>query len=379
MNVRTLSLTVAVLGLLCVVVWYVQRPAPPVSADPRIGEPVLAPGLAEAAAEVRLTDQGKAVTLKRDPQGQWRVSTYYDFPADFPKLTNLVTTLAETKIQRLVTARADRLSRLGFNGSGVTLLDGSGKELSQIAIGKAADGGGRFLRFGSEQKGFIAPLNLWLDAESRSWANATLLELKPETVAKVVVGFADTAVPPITVTREKADAPWTAAAPPDGQQLKTDRVTSLLSSLGNLRFTDTLPPDDPQVAVARAHSRTIELTTFEGRTFKITLGRKPEEKKPKVPDAKPADADETSEADAGPSGNTPAAAKEPEFETVPAGPVIVSITDSVADSELNTLMAKRAFQISEWTFTGLPAAADLWEPTPAPPAETPAPAEDPGK
>lgn len=363
MNVRTLSLTVALLGLLCLVAWYLQRPAPPASADPRIGEPLLDSTLAASAAEVRVADQGKTVILKRDAGGTWFVPSYHEFPADFAKLTGLIATLTDTKVQRLVTARADRLARLGFNVGGVTLLDAGGKELWQVAIGKNADGGGRFLRFGSEQKGFLAPLNLWLDAEARNWADATLLNLKPESVAKIVLGFADAATPAITISRDKADAAWSAAAP-EGQQLKVDRVTSLLASLGNLRFTDTLAPDDPQVATAFAHSRNVELTTFEGRTYTITLGRKPEEKKPKP--AAPVDPATADQAGSGDAAEKP---KEPEFETIPAGPVIVKIADSVADSKLNGLMAKRAFQISEWTFTGLPAAADLWEAKPAPAAD----------
>ena len=75
----------------------------------------------------------------------------------------------------------------------------------------------------------------------------------------------------------------------------------------------------------------------------------------------------------------PAQPKGPEFETIPAGPVIVAITDSAADSKLNPLMAKRAFEVSEWTFTGLPAAADLWEPKPTPAKAAPAPAPMPAK
>lgn len=364
MNVRTLSLTVACLGLLCIVAWYLQRPAPPASADSRIGEPVLASALAQSAAEVRIADQGKTVILKRGADGTWLVPSYHDFPADFAKLTSLVATLTDTKLQRLVTARADRLARLGFGDAGITLLDTSGQELWQVRIGRTADGGGRFLRFGSEQKGFVAPLSLWLDAEAKNWADATLLNLKPETIAKVVVGFTDPATPAITISREKADAAWTATAP-EGLQLKADRVNSLLSSLGNLRFTDTLAPDDPQVAPALAHGRTVVLTTFQGRTCTITLGRTPEEKKPKP--AAPAAEASTAKTEAAEAAEK---TKEPEFETIPAGPVFVKITDSAANSKLNALMAKRAFQVSEWTFTGLPVAADLWEAKPGPVAGT---------
>ena len=66
--------------------------------------------------------------------------------------------------------------------------------------------------------------------------------------------------------------------------------------------------------------------------------------------------------------------------TIQAGPVIVKISDSEPTAPLNARMAKRAFQISEWTFTGLPAEADLWEAKPAPaPAAAPAPEAPPSQ
>ena len=65
----------------------------------------------------------------------------------------------------------------------------------------------------------------------------------------------------------------------------------------------------------------------------------------------------------------------PEFETIPAGPVFVSIAHSDAAAPVNALMAKRAFQIADYTFTSLPQkSADLFEPAPPP-----APAAEPQK
>ena len=48
----------------------------------------------------------------------------------------------------------------------------------------------------------------------------------------------------------------------------------------------------------------------------------------------------------------------PEFETIPAGPVYAFITHSDATAPVNALMQKRAFQISEYTFTSLPQKAE---------------------
>jgi hypothetical protein len=390
MNLRTLSFTVAILVALCAVVWFARRPAPPASADPRIGQAVLASDLATQAARVKLSDQGKTVELTRASDGSWTVASYHDFPADFTKLGRLITELTEAKIRRLVTARPDRLARLEFKDTALVLSDATGKELWEVTFGKNADGGGRYLRYGSEDKGYLASPSVWVDAEPKNWADSTLLDLKADAITRVELDFDDGAT--LAVSRAKKDDPWTPVAPaaePDGKRLKSDRINSVLSNFSGLRFTDTSALDDEKAFAARAHSRTVKLTTFDQTTYTIVLARKPEEKKPKSapageqasPGAAPTPEPSKAEApDAAPSapGNS-SESKEPEFETVPAGPVFISIASSDATARINTMMQKRTFQINDWIYTGLPAtAAELWENTPveskpaeAQPAETP--------
>lgn len=361
MNLRKLSITVAILVALSAIAWFARRPAPPTSADPRIGSPVLDADSVSRAAHVKITDTGKSVDLARQSDGSWRVTNYHDFPADFAKLSRLIGELTEAKIQRLVTARPDRLARLEFKDTTLVLADEAGAELWNITLGKNAGGGGRFLRYGDEQKGYLASLSAWIDPEPKNWADATLIGFKTDDVSRVEIGFADPSVPAVFATRATKDEPWTSADAPQGKRLRAERVTSLLSNLAGLRFTDTTAPDDERAAAAREHSRTLRVTTFNGENWTIALGRKPEEERPKPAEEveKPAEGGEP--ADAAPP-------KEPEMETIPAGPVFAFITSSDSAARINEMMTKRAFQIAEWTYTGLPAAAgDLWEDAPAPP------------
>jgi hypothetical protein len=71
---------------------------------------------------------------------------------------------------------------------------------------------------------------------------------------------------------------------------------------------------------------------------------------------------------------------EPEFDIVPAGPVFAFVASSDPAAPINALMQKRAFQISDYTFTGLPQKPEeIFEPIPAPPPAAPAKAEEPKK
>ena len=392
MKLKTLVLVVAILAVLSVAAYFLQRPPARQGADARIGQPVFDANALNHSAKIRLSDQGKNLLLARQPDGQWTVPSYYDLPADVSKLSRFIEDLSNGKIQRLVTENPERLARMGFKDTSVALLDAADKPLWTLTLGKDAEGGGRFVRYDDEKKGYQASLAVFIDSTPKNWADTRLLDLKPDDVAGVELSFAEGDA--VTATRAKKDDAWTAGNAPAGQRIRGERIASLLSSLGTLRFEDTSDPADANVEAARKHSRTVKLTTFDHKTFTIEIGRKPEEKKvveaanvevkgttaPAAGQA-PAPANATSAApagtEAGPKAAPLPAAKpeEPKTETIPAGPVYCYITSSDGGASINALMKKRAFQTFEWNFTSLPAKRDeLFEPVPAPPAleKTPA-------
>jgi hypothetical protein len=381
MKLKTLVVSVLVLAALSLGVYIARRPEAPKSDDPRSGQPLVERSLIEKAQKIRVSDAGKTVELTRQSDGTWRVPTYHDLPVDFNKLSGFVGNLTDAKLQRLVTSSPDRVKRLEFKDTRIELLDAADKPLVSLVLGKNADvGGGRYVKFGDESKAYLTNLSAWLDTEPKNWANAELINLKPEDVAKVEIPFAEGG--PINISRAKKEDPWTADRTPEGQKVKADKVSSVLSSVGNIRFSDTSALDDPNVAAAKANLRTFKLTTFDNKTVTVAMGRKPEEKKLKPPaptDGKSGPAALGSVADLTKKKSGDGAGEEkkddkplaPEFETIPAGPVYVFITHSDESAPVNAAMKKRAYQVSDYVFTGLPQKADeLFEaaPPPAPPA-----------
>lgn len=381
MKLKTLIVTVLALAVVSAIVFFVNRPAPLPSADPRLGQPVLAPAMAENAGKVKISDQGKTVELAKQSDGSWKVTSYYDFPADFQKLSTFVGDLTSAKIEQLVTSNPERLNRLEFKDTRIELLDSGDKSLLLLTLGKNAEAGGRFLRYNDEKKGYRANLNVWLDAESKNWADASLVPVKVEDVAKVEFDFPNAA--PVVVSRAKKEDSFTTENPPAGQKLKGDKVSSVLSSITSLRFSDTNDPQDPNAVAAKQNERSVKVTTFAGKTWTVALGRKPEQKIVKAPtpgaDNKsgPAALGSVKDADKpAPAGDAAQIAK-PETETVPAGPVFAFISSSDAQAPINSLMTKRAFQVYEYAFTSLPEKRDdLFEaaPPPPPPANSAQPA-----
>jgi hypothetical protein len=397
MKLRNLVFTVAALAALSAIVFVARRPAPPPSADARLGQPLADKSAIEKAAKLRLSDQGKTVTLVRQPDATWRVASYFDLPADFSKLSNFVGTLTDAKLDRLVSTNAERIARLEFKDTKVELLDAADKELWSVTLGKNADTGGRYVRFGTEQKAYLANLNAWLDPEQKNWASTELLNLKPDDIARIEITFPPAAAGAsepmiVTVSRTKKGEAWTADKTPAGQKVQADKIASLLGSLGSVRFSDTNDLTDANATAAKANQRVFKLTTFDGKTVTVALGRKPEEKKLRPPtattDGKTGPAALGTVADftkkdavpvagavtpAAPSPAEPAKPLAPEFETIPAGPVFAFVASSDSAAPVNALMQKRAFQVSEVTFTGLPQKADeIFEsaPPPAAPAKS---------
>jgi hypothetical protein len=357
MKLRSLVIGVGLLALLSVAVYLRNRPVAAAVADARVGQPVLGSEVVAQAAGLVVSDQGKKVELAKGADGTWRVTGYYGMPADLEKMSQLVRDLNEAKVERLVTENPERLARLEFKDAYVAVKDAAGKEIWRVTLGKAPDtGNGKFIRFGDEPKAYYSGTRVWLDTDPKGWADSLLPTAKNDEVAGLTVELADGSR--VAVTRAKKDAPWVAAPPPAGQVLNADKVTTLVNSMTNVRFSDTVDKGDPVVAAAAAHPRTVTLQTFGGRTITITLGRKPEEKK-----LKPVVADSSPIAKT-PDGKPDAKPVLPEYDTVPAGPVVVTIA-SLPATAVDALMKLRAFEVDDTTFTGLPqTASDLFDPAP---------------
>ena len=191
MKLKTLVVVVAILAAVAVAVHFLTRPAKQPPADARIGQPLVARSVIEQAHTVQLTENGKTVTLTKSDGGTWHVSEYHDFPADFTKLSRLVSDLTGAKLERLVTQNPERIATLEFKDTGITISDSGNKNPWSLTIGKYAEGGGRFVRFDKENKAFLTKLNAYLDVEPKNWADASLLSLKPEDIASVELSFPD--------------------------------------------------------------------------------------------------------------------------------------------------------------------------------------------
>jgi hypothetical protein len=367
MKLKTLLLVVGLLAAASVIVYIVQRPAAPAEADARVGEPLLPATVAEPATAIRLVDAGATVELVRQSDGTWQVASYHDLPADFGKLSRFVKDLTEARIERVVTRSLEAIGRLGFGQTSLTLTRAGGEAPWSVDLGRTAEGGGRFVRFGDETKAYRARLSAWLDTTSRNWVDTTLVTFKPEQVAKVEVDFPAGSERALRLARGTAEEPFRAENEPD-RLVRQSAVTSLLHTLGTLRFSDTTEAQHPDAIAARANLRRVQVTTFDGDTVTIALGRRPEQH----PESAPADAAEAETEPAAEAGSSTTVEPAP----VPAGPVFALMEGDPSLAKPAAKSDRVAFQVSEFVLSGLPKERSDWlEATPpAAPASPDAPA-----
>ncbi len=369
MNTKTLAIAVVILAALAGLAAFLNRPAPPPAADPLVGQTLLAAETANTVQSLTITQGDQSVTVSRTPDADtWQVESYHHLPATVSKLRSFVQSLTTAKVQRVVTRNPERAARLDLGSASVQLTTTSGDTWS-IDLGKTAERGGRYLRFGdsADAPAYLADFAGYLDPTAKNWADTKLVAAGRDDIASLTLTFPDEAS--LTLTRESATADWTAADLPEGQQLKASAISSLLSTLGNLRFTDTTAPDDTDAVDAAAHTRTVTAQTFAGDTFTVTLGRRPEQTVAKAPTtpADPVAATQEMLA-AATNGSEPKSADEVVedlTETIPAGPTFATVTGPTAVAPLAAHRDTLAFKVSDYSFTSLPADhAVLLEPTP---------------
>lgn len=347
MNLKILSITVLILAVLSAIVAWFDRPVAPADADPRIGTSLLADIPVNDAQSIEVTNNDNTVSLSRNDEGNWQVDSFHGLPVDTDKLRRLLGDLSEAEILRVVTRSPERAARLDLGTAAVTIDD------QTITFGQTASRGGRYLRLadGEDAPVYLTPASLFLDGVPRNWASTPLTAFEADDIQSVTLTFPDE--PAVEATRDSVDAAWSTELA-ENEQLNSQPITALLNTMRNLRFSTVAELDDPEVQAARDNARTFTLTTFDGETLTWRIGRKPEETIVKDAAADPVAAIEDLTASPDFEPDSAEDALEDLTETIPAGPVYVTLEGPADLAPLSAFQSQIAFGVSDFVFNGLP-------------------------
>src|SRR6201987_4711143 len=221
----------------------------------------------------------------------WTVAERNGYPADFSKIRELITSLWEFKVVRLLDVGPSQFGRLNIvapgqgDHSGVELdLDGaSGKSIKSLIFGKtfggentSADqeeegpsGDGRFVYDPSEKdKVYLSKENFYtVDPSPKSWLDKDFI--RAEGVKEI-----DRPSSPDgdgwKVSKKDEKAAWELVDPKPGETLNTTVVASL--GAFSPSFEDVKPANTPDSETGLNKAVTVNLETFDGFKYTLEIG-----------------------------------------------------------------------------------------------------------
>ncbi len=207
----------------------------------------LLPGLAE---QVNSVDQLQVITagektlasLRRQDQS-WVVEEFHNYPADWPKLRNLLSALAKARIVEPKTANPEYFARLGVSdvkdedSKAILLRLQGGKDPMAVLIGNAADDrDGQYVRLADGDRALLIDQQLDLPADAKGWLQRDIVNISDAEVVEFSVKHADGSV--IEASKASADDDdFVLQGIPEGREIQSSwSVNSMANALSNLQL-----------------------------------------------------------------------------------------------------------------------------------------------
>ncbi|MDX2111025.1 MAG: DUF4340 domain-containing protein [Verrucomicrobiota bacterium] len=351
MKLKTLAITVAVLGGLAGAAWWSQRPTEVTGSVVTPGSKLVSPAIAGKLARLELYAEAAAPVVELEKSGaNWSVINAQGMPADFNKLASFVQSLVDAKVNRDTGSNAEVLARMELNKNRVVFKDAAGAVLLELKLGKTAPGSGTFAQRSGEPFGLVTSFSFSLDTTPNNWVEKKIIATEAPKVKEFTVDFGN-GQPALQFAREKEGDLFAGVNLPEGKAAKADEVNNALNAVLNARFDEPQTAlDTPEVAGAKAHATTYTLKTFGGDTYTVALGRMPAPPAPPAPIPEPAAA--------GAEGQPPAESPAPAAPAPQPGPAYGFYTVSNPSSPWQSVLPKVALKFADYYFNNLPENAD---------------------
>lgn len=204
------------------------------------------------------------VTLEK---GRWVIPSHYDYPADAKdRLARTAAGIIDLAKDTIRSDEAEDHKAMGVldprepkavaspDGLGrrVTIRDDSDKILADLIIGKLVPEaeGQRFVRIPGQNRVYGVQLSdIDLSTRFADWIETDLLKLQPADLRKIVINDYKIDLErrsirpgqPSILERDGASDPWTINDLPEGQEVDSEALNTLASTLGNLEIVGVRP------------------------------------------------------------------------------------------------------------------------------------------
>lgn len=248
--------------------------------------------LNDIQAVVVRTASGTAAVARID--GVWRVPGKRNYPAEFGKIRDLLTKLADLKILQAMRAAPALLKELQLVPPGsdaasqtivVDLQDKNGKTLASLRVGKTRSraaanedmnpyGGlpdGRFVATDAAQIFVIGDALNDLVTDDRNWLDHELFTVTAGDLVAITVTGATNGTARMERPADGGD--WMLPDLPPGKTADMSKLNGLASSLGFLRFEDLADPTLTPEQTGLDKPVTVQGRARNGAIYTVRLGK----------------------------------------------------------------------------------------------------------
>ena len=297
MSSKTIIVLVIVLALLVgIVAIQKKKQAQSEVTEIATGDVVIPDMDVNAVAEIKIQSGDDVVTLKRGDDG-WIVPDRYGYRADFNKLADVVTKIADLKVGQVVQGAEFMLDEYGLDADAdvkpttVTLLDSSGNEEAVIVLGEERTSStgdqmgmgwsppaGRYIQIDKDGPVVVVDEVFYgMEADADAWLSKAL----------VAVPKAD--VTDVTVKQDGESYTLTSIAPNQfeleglqpGKKTKKPTVDQVAGALQNVQAISVADPDAENLEDNFAEVVEYTAQAKDGVVYTMLIGKKSEDNKGK--------------------------------------------------------------------------------------------------
>ncbi len=237
--------------------------------------PAFTDPLKAAALEVidydELAGTPKPFKVQRDANGVWSIPSHHNYPADGKdRLAKTAASVIDLKKERIASDNQKDHEEFGVvdpldpaakgtkgRGKRVRLFDSQGSTLADYIFGKNTKEGSdhRYIRVPDQKQTYAVKVTPEISVKFEDWVETDLLKVGSATVKKVTIdrySFSLNDQAPKNrstsfLARDDANGPWKVNEVKDNEEVNTETITTLTTTLSGLKLTG-VRPKPPQVA-----------------------------------------------------------------------------------------------------------------------------------
>lgn len=211
-------------------------------------------------------------TIEKQASGIWYVSDSVEkpYPADAGKVIQFLDTVADAKIERVVSSSSENLESYGLELATELTLRGKENEILKLSLGAQREGGGQFILYDGKVYLINKPINA--DSSQSTWEAKTLVNIPANEIKKIDVQL-QPSKKEFVLSREKTEDKITLEKAPTDTKYKESEQEAASKILEKLSFEKRLPIENAEAKAALKDSSKLLFSLFDDRQFSIKVGK----------------------------------------------------------------------------------------------------------